>query len=593
VNEILVARIPLEFQEVIDMSSIDRLSRRTFLSGLVASNAAAAYAQVAGPRGANRSAGPPRRPSPPTPNVQDPKLWLPTSRGVGAGATFVESPDWLRNAPGWYIPSTVSAGACMLQFPEITFLCNLIHDFRDLPKLHDQAQSLGTSTIYLVDWFEGKPGAPPFNYWMNKGDYIPRTDMGGPAALKEGISALHAQGGRVILYVEGFIINETSHIGAAHGAQWSIIAPKGPLEQPYPGNWKPCPGAEGWLAHLEGVARRIGGYGVDGIFLDSQGFQKDWKCLSKKHGHPPGHPEVFNNGCVNLIHRVRAALREGNPQGIVFIEGPTMPPLFRFADGSLDWGIETLANRWLWDDQGKTDTLTSGYSIDDWNQIVAIGAKLACGSQFLKAPPGSSAQAFVGQFLKSELPEKPVDLLHVAQHASWGLHAWRNAGLILSVRMPGLDDFIPRQDEATDRMPNPFRHSHSNRGTLHAALEGLRPRAAAIDEALAGKQAPSPAGYVKALLAARQELAPFIDHGSSVELVRTAFPRVAGWRFTSSRGTALTAVSVADIPRDVSFPNTPGTWKDALSGEVFTARNRTLTVRIPPHRVRLLHLRDR
>ena len=576
------------------MSSIDRLSRRTFLSGLVASNVAAAYGQIAGPpRANNRPPGAPKRQPAPIQVPQDPKLWLPGSLGAGSSVTFQNSPDWLRNTPGWYIPSTVSAGACMLQFPLITFLSNLIHDFRELPSLLEQAKSLGTSTIYLVDWFEGNARAAPINYWMYKGDYIPRADMGGPAALKAGISAVHAQGGRIIFYVEGFIIMQTTRVGSGEAAAWSIIGPKGPPAEPYPGNWKLCPGAEGWLAYIEGVARRIGEYGADGIFLDSQGFQKDWKCLSKKHGHKPGRPEVFNNGCTNLVRRVRAALRQGNPEGIVFIEGPTMPRLFRFADGSLDWGIDTLAKRWLWDDQGKTDTLTSGYSLDDWNQIVAIGAKLACGSQFLKPPPGSSAQAFLGQFLKSELPEKPVDLLHVAQHASWGLHAWRNAGLILGLHMPGLDDFIPRQDEATDRMPNPFRHSYSNRGTLHAALEGLRPRAAAIDEALAGKQAPSPAGYVKALLTARQELAPFIDHGSSVELVRTPFPRVAGWRFTSNQGAALTAVSVADAPRDVSFPNTPGTWKDALSGEVFTARNKTLMVSVPPHRVRLLHLRDR
>jgi hypothetical protein len=176
----------------------------------------------------------------------------------------------------------------MLDFPLITFLSNLIHDFRELPSLLDQAASLGTSTVYLVDWFEGKPGAPPFNYWMNKGDCIPRSDMGGPAALKEGISALHARGGRVILYVEGFIISQESGVGTTHGAQWSIIGPKGPPEQPYPGTWKPCPGVEGWLAHVEEVARRIGGYGDDGIFFDSEGFQKDWKCLARKHGHRPG-----------------------------------------------------------------------------------------------------------------------------------------------------------------------------------------------------------------------------------------------------------------------------------------------------------------
>ena len=30
---------------------------------------------------------------------------------------------------------------------------------------------------------------------MNKGDYIPRSNVGGPAALKEGIAALHEKRG--------------------------------------------------------------------------------------------------------------------------------------------------------------------------------------------------------------------------------------------------------------------------------------------------------------------------------------------------------------------------------------------------------------
>jgi hypothetical protein len=103
-----------------------------------------------------------------------------------------------------------------------------------------------------------------------------------------------------------------------------------------------------------------------------------------------------------------------------------MMRLFEHTDGSLEWGIDTFVRRWLWDDQGKTDTITSSYSLDDWNQILAIGAKLGCGSQFLQTPPSSSAQEFLGEFFKNDLPEKRVDLEHIAHHAFWGLHALPN-----------------------------------------------------------------------------------------------------------------------------------------------------------------------
>ncbi|HLW80350.1 MAG TPA: hypothetical protein VKU44_12210, partial [Terriglobia bacterium] len=211
-----------------------------------------------------------------------------------------------------------------------------------------------------------------------------------------------------------------------------------------------------------------------------------------------------------------------------------------------------------------------------------------CGSQFRLAPPGTSAQEFLGEFSKTELPPKPLDLEHIAHKAFWGLHAWRNAGLILGLRMPGLDDVLPRYWEQMEGVPDPFKRMCANPQTLGAVLDGLRPRASAIDTALAGKQGPGPADYVKALLTARQKLAPFLDFGSSVELVRAPVPAAAGWRFTSTKGMALTAVNVSDAPRVVTFPNAKGTWVDGVSGDVLAAQNNTLAVQVPPHRVRLL-----
>jgi len=68
----------------------------------------------------------------------------------------------------WYIPSALSAGACMLPFlPKREYeLSSSVKSFRDLPALVPQAKSLGTEAIYLVDRYD--PG------WTNKRDYIPR-----------------------------------------------------------------------------------------------------------------------------------------------------------------------------------------------------------------------------------------------------------------------------------------------------------------------------------------------------------------------------------------------------------------------------------
>ncbi|MGO8952031.1 MAG: DUF6259 domain-containing protein [Rhodomicrobium sp.] len=516
------------------------------------------------------------------------RLYLPTESGGAAGVKFAASPAWVRDTPGWYVPDTTSAGLGVFDF--ITHredrIALKLKSFRDLPILLSEAKSLGTSSIYLVDWYEGLPGARRIDYWQAKGDYIPRSDLGGEAALKEGIAALHAQGGRIIVYVEGFIIGEETSTGKAHGAQWSILRPNGPPARPYPGNWKLCPAAEGFAAYLEGVARRIAGYGMDGIFVDSYGYQMDWECVARPHGHPLGSKEVFNNGAARLMQRVRAAMHSVNPEAIILIEGPKLKGLFAFIDGSLDTGIHGLASHWLWDAQGQTDTVLASWSIDDWHQILAIGAKLACLASFLQAPPHGSATGVLDAFIKRELPDKPKDLYRIAFEALRNLHQWRNAGLILGLSMAPLNEFAGWALSAQNR--DPMRDAIKDPGSFHRVLEALRPRAVAIDSALAGRPAPAATAYLKSLLTARAGIAKFIDHGSTVAAVASHFPRAAGWRFTSANGVALTAVSVAEVPRQIVFPDAPGSWRDGVSGDTFTAQGDTLAVTVPAHGIRLL-----
>jgi hypothetical protein len=457
----------------------------------------------------------------------------------------------------------------MLQFqPQARYaLPSLIKTFRELPDLLTQANSLGTGTIYLVDWFEGD--------WTFKGDYIPRSDLGGAAALREGIAALHRAGGRVILYVEGWIVDERTAIGKQHGAEWSVVTARGPIAQ-YPGYWKMCPGAGGWLAYLETVARRIGGYGADGIFLDSQGWRsEEWKCVVRAHGHPVDDPQVFNEGCIQLARRVRAALRVTCPEAILLTEQSTLQRQFEYKDGALEGGIQALVAGWLWDAQGMTDTYTTSVSLDGWNQILALGAKLCCPAQFFETPPGASASSFLSTMLQKKVPDRSEALTGIAQAASFGLNQWRNAGLILGKRMPGFEGLISAK--------------HRDGASLRQALEALRQRCAALDASLAGTTAPPPTAYLKAVLKARQAVARVIDDGSSVAVVNSGSPTAAAWRFANAKGIALTAVNVADTPHTVAFANAPGVWRDGVSGEDFAARSASLTVPVPAHGLRMLH----
>jgi hypothetical protein len=54
------------------------------------------------------------------------------------------------------------------------------------------------------------------------------------------------------------------------------------------------------------------------------------------------------------------------------------------------------------------------------------------------------------------------------------------------------------------------------------------------------------------------------------------------------RGTALTAGNVGDAACHLAFKGVAGTWKDGVKGEVFKARDSTLSVAVPAHGIRLL-----
>jgi hypothetical protein len=500
-------------------------------------------------------------------------IYLPRSSGEAAGIHFANTPEWARQEPGLFVSNSVDSGAGLLRFPHSPPLPQQIQNFRNLPKLVREAQSLGTNIVYLVDWF------------TTLGDWLPKPEMGGEDALREGIAAAHDAGGRIVIYVEGLLIAKESVVGKAHGAEWSILQQdQQPLQMPYPQSFKMCPAASGWNAYLEDVAKRLASYGADGIYFDDWGDPETYQCYSRNHGHPVGELEVYNRRQITLAKQVRAVLEKARPEGaIILTEGTANKRhgLYEFIDGSLSWGLPDFALDWIWDAQGQTDTFVPAYPLDFWNQIVAFGAKLACPRNYLDGPPKPSAAGFLDKCLSQGVPEGNTNRFDI--NLMWGLHQWRNAALILGLQVPGFGDIAPTEAEvlAGPQPPKP-------RQEQQRIFESLRPRAAAIDDALRGHVAPSAKEYLKTLLTARRGLSAVVDHVSSVARVEVRSPHLVGWRFTGPKGTALTTANVDDAPQDLTFMQAPGMWKDLVTDETFSAKGNSLAVTVPAHRVRLL-----
>ena len=93
-------------------------------------------------------------------------------------------------------------------------------------------------------------------------------------------------------------------------------------------------------------------------------------------------------------------------------------------------------------------------------------------------------------------PAKPLDLEHVAHHAFWGLHAWRVAGLMLALKMPGVDDILPRYWEQMEHVPGPFKHMCSRAAVATRRLRPLPKSKESVQSAPVDQSDRAPDFYV-------------------------------------------------------------------------------------------------
>jgi hypothetical protein len=286
-----------------------------------------------------------------------------------SNATAVESPKWWKDNRAIYASFDLSgAGGPLMKFPSEDIKKKL-GTFRNLPVLLQDARKLGCNCVYLISYWEP-------NY-ENKGDYEIRTDLGGPKAFREGVAKIHSQGGRIILYLEPFIITRTSKVGRQHGMNWCMKDGRG-NPQTYYGRSRfflMWPGAgSGWTDYICTMAERLVRlYGVDGFHLDSYGCQWDLK------DGEPGHKGSFNEGAINLVRTMRERIQKINPEAIIILECCERTELLNICDGgqieSGAWLYSPVKvlNEKPWVSQCKYKAFTSHYSMEEMDKIFEMG----------------------------------------------------------------------------------------------------------------------------------------------------------------------------------------------------------------------------
>lgn len=268
-----------------------------------------------------------------------------------------------------------------------------LRSFYDLPRLLEEARTLGTNIVYLYDYWEGSDASTFPSYW-NKGDYAIRGDLGGEEALIEGSKRLHEEGGRLILYVEPFIIYRYSEVALAQGDAWAARWPDGRTHEQYPDNLTMAAPLQAWQDYMIAVCERlICLLGADGIFLDSYGWQMNWP-MTTNSGSFVCSPGEHARAVLQLTDRVRAAIRRHQPDAVVLGETAS-GPLGRHLDGGLsaefawDWTLAASRQRLLGSPVRYgvpgVSFYTNGRNLAELHQVYAAGHGLALSSLW----PGS------------------------------------------------------------------------------------------------------------------------------------------------------------------------------------------------------------
>lgn len=160
--------------------------------------------------------------------------------------------------------------------------------------------------IHLFDWRI----SDEYGRW---GDYSHYNAVGGLPAFKAAIEQVQAEGIRVGLYLDTYLVSRKSLLGqspeaAAWQSHYANGKPKDGYSTPDDPMMNMCASQPGWQDYLAETCRRVAAEtGCDGIYLDEGGFTTPvYDCYREDHGHPV--PATTLEGERYLFEKVRAAL---------------------------------------------------------------------------------------------------------------------------------------------------------------------------------------------------------------------------------------------------------------------------------------------
>jgi hypothetical protein len=225
-------------------------------------------------------------------------------RGPAVG---IERPSWLAGAPGVRLVFMKhQTGRVYLRYPD---LVGVWHELREA--------GLADVPMLVFAWFRGghDSGYPLLE---------PDPEMGGREGLAAALGAIRGDGGRVVLYANGVLIDRSGAYFKTGGGREAAM--KNPDGCPYTAEYSyreegtvypgktfavACPGAAGWEAELERMMDDAMALGASGILYDQLGGYTAHLCFDPSHGHDG--PARAVSAKLDLLRRLRARASARDP----------------------------------------------------------------------------------------------------------------------------------------------------------------------------------------------------------------------------------------------------------------------------------------
>lgn len=220
---------------------------------------------------------------------------------------------------------------------------HVVNRYADLPKMAEASLAAGCPYLLVFGW---QTGGHDNNYPYR---YVANEDWGGAEALRRALERCRAMGVEVMPFYNGTLANVELPEHREFGYRWEAKSRSG--HPYYAGDWarhnfdaptrnramlhhEICPCQDYRPYFLETMRRIIQGYGFGNTQLD-QIAEKMLNCYHPDHGHE--HPDrAFVDGLAALLPKVRALIRELNPEGVMISEGLN-DFTGQWCDSSWDW----------------------------------------------------------------------------------------------------------------------------------------------------------------------------------------------------------------------------------------------------------------